>query len=54
MVGTMMGNQDQRCRVCDGPWPADLVERIRTAGEPVGKPMTADQFADWLAGRMMR
>jgi hypothetical protein len=35
------------CLLCTGPYPHDLVRLIRSA-KPAGKPMTLDQFMDWL------
>lgn len=39
--------EPDHCPCCEGRLPADLVERIRSA-KPVGKPMSAEQFMEWL------
>ena len=35
------------CPLCHGPYPDDLVRRIKSA-KVVTKPMTADEFMKWL------
>lgn len=37
----------RRPTCCHGPYPDDLVRRIKSA-KPVGEPMTADEFIKWL------
>ena len=42
-----MADPDPDCPLCHGPYPDDLVERIKSA-KPVGEPVTAQQFMEWL------
>jgi hypothetical protein len=42
----MSSNHHQPCPLCHGPYPDDLVRKIRSA--KAGKPMTADEFRRWL------
>jgi len=38
----------KHCRLCHGPYPDDLVRLIRSA-KTTGKPMTVEQFEEWLS-----
>lgn len=38
---------DRPCPLCDDPYPADLVHKVRSA-KPAGKPMTIEKFRNWL------
>ena len=42
-----MTHSDPDCPLCQGRLPDDFVRKIKSA-KPVGKPMTADEFMEWL------
>lgn len=42
-----MTDPDPDCPPCHGQLPDDLVRQIKSAN-PVGKPMTAAEFTEWL------